>query len=52
MAISTFEIKICGQKLCAQKDGFANPVTYMFSGMHMFVKIVACSTGLALCAGS
>ena len=22
MAISTFEIKICGQKLCAQKDGF------------------------------
>ena len=22
MAISTFQIKICGQKLCAQKDGF------------------------------
>ena len=22
MAISTFEIKICGQKLRAQKDGF------------------------------
>ena len=22
MAISTFEIKICSQKLCAQKDGF------------------------------
>ena len=22
MAILTFEIKICGQKLCAQKDGF------------------------------
>ena len=22
MAISTFEIKICGQKSCAQKDGF------------------------------
>ena len=24
MAISTFEIKICGQKLCSQKDGFCN----------------------------
>ena len=22
MSISTFDIKICGQKLCAQKDGF------------------------------
>ena len=22
MDFSTFEIKICGQKLCAQKDGF------------------------------
>ena len=22
MAISTFETKFCGQKLCAQKDGF------------------------------
>ena len=22
MAISTFEFEICGQKLCAQKDGF------------------------------
>ena len=22
MAFSTFEIKICGQKLCAQMDGF------------------------------
>ena len=22
MQISTFEIKICGKKLCAQKDGF------------------------------
>ena len=29
MAILTFEIKICGQKLCAQKDAFAHPVTYI-----------------------
>ena len=25
MAISTFEIKSCGQKLCAQKDSFCKP---------------------------
>ena len=39
MAFSTFEIKICGQKLCSQKDGFAISVTYSCRLGH-FIQVI------------
>ena len=40
MAISTFEIKICSQKLCTQKDGFRkfshNYCHWIFTCMAVF----------------
>ena len=43
MAISTFEIKICAQKLCAQKDDFYKSGHILWGLLNHLIPLVAAS---------